>query len=110
MIALLSSIIENSSPEQIKCINLEEVEGRLSWGKIGRFDEEELLEELEIELEQMVADGKLTEAQLKAFEELIESRKVVVEEKIKLLNPRAIELLHQKVEILKRKHKKRLFE
>lgn len=100
IVSNLSNVVESSTPEEIKNINLEEIEEKISWGKIGLFDEEELLENLEIKLEQLVTKGKLTSEQLKSFEKLIESRKTVVEEKVRLLNPKALELLHRRMEIV----------
>ncbi|MCQ2241661.1 SulP family inorganic anion transporter [Treponema sp.] len=102
----ISSYAASTDAAQIEKIDLAEVEEKISWGKIGLFDEEELLEHLEIKLEQLVSNGKLSMEQLKALEKLIEHRKEVVEEKVNLLNPKAIELLHRRMEIVESHLKK----
>jgi len=95
MVASLSSI---QQPEDIANINIEKIEEKLEWGKIGLFDESELLDRLEIRLEQLLANGKLNKIQLDELETIIEKRKEIIEEKIHLLNPKAKDLLHKRME------------
>ncbi|MCQ2591641.1 MAG: SulP family inorganic anion transporter [Treponema sp.] len=95
---MVNTIQKMDSTEEISNINLEQVEEKLAWGKIGLFDEQELLDHLEIKLEQLVSSGKLGQPQLNELEKLIEKRKQIVESKIHLLNPQAIELLHKRME------------
>lgn len=99
MVASISSIQE---PEQLANINIEKIEEKLVWGKIGLFDESELLDRLEIRLEQLMENGKLTKTQLDELEKIIEKRKQTVEEKINLLNPKAIELFHKRMELVEK--------
>ena len=101
----LSSVAVVSTAEQIDSIDLEKVEEKVSWGKIGLFDEEELLENLEIKLELLVSEGKLSQEHLQSLEKLIERRRSVVEKKVTLLNPKAIELLHRRMEMVEQHFK-----
>lgn len=65
-------------------------ENNSSWGRIGLFDEDELLERLEMHLSELAhKTGHTTEE----LEEQIENRRLVIEEKIKKLNPEAMHLL-----------------
>lgn len=97
MVASISSIKE---PSEIANINIEKIEEKLAWGKIGLFDESEILDRLEIRLEQLVSNGKLSKIQLDELERIIEKRKETIEQKISLLNPKAIELLHKRMEVV----------
>lgn len=90
----------NNKSEVLESFNIEKLEENLHWGKIGLFDEETLLEHLEIKLEQLGNKGRISTEQLNALENLIEHRKEMVEQKINLINPKAIELLHKRMEIL----------
>lgn len=97
---MVTSIQNATDNQEIANINLEKIEEKLAWGKIGLFDEAELLEHIEIKLEQLLTNGKLSKLQLDELEKLIEKRRSIVEEKIHLLNPKAIELLHKRMEIV----------
>lgn len=69
-------------------------EKRTSWGRVGLFDEDALLDYLEVLLEenQLITH---TEEELRAMEAAVERRRRVVEEKLMELNPRAFELLKE---------------
>jgi len=94
---------KNISEDNFDKVNFEEIEADISWGKIGLFDEEELLENLEIKLEQLAAEEKLSLKRKNAFEILIKRRKAVVEQKVSNLNPLAIEMLHKHLEEVEKK-------
>lgn len=97
MAASIQTLGEN---EKIDSLNLEKLEEKLAWGKIGLFDETELLDHLEVRLEQLMENGRLSKSRLEEFEKLIEKRKDSVEKQVHLLNPKAIELLHKRLEIV----------
>ena len=80
---------------------------KFDWGKIGLFDEEELLENLEAKLEHLEHEHKLSPERTKAFEILIERRKSVVQQKVMMLNPDAIIMLQQRMEIVEQNLKKK---
>jgi len=97
---MASSIQSIESPEGIANLNIERIEEKLAWGKIGLFDETELLDYLEIKLEKLLENGKLSKIQLEELERLIEKRKDFIEDQINILNPKAIELLHKRLEVV----------
>lgn len=66
-----------------------EAEEHTSWGKIGLFDEDEILDRLEIYLMQI--SQKQDNAKL---EERIEERRAIVEKKLMNMNPEAIKVLY----------------
>lgn len=75
--------------------SLEAAEGKTTWGRVGLFDEDELLDFLELRLEELAQSGEERSFNLEALEEKIEKRRLVVEEKLRHLNPKATELLHE---------------
>lgn len=97
---MVTSIQKAESSEDIENINIEKIEEKLAWGKIGLFDETELLDHIEIKLEQLMSSGKLSKEQLLVLEKIIEKRKEFVENQVHLLNPKAIDLLHKRLEIV----------
>lgn len=84
-----------AATELDKDVNIEKLEEKLSWGKIGLFDEQEFLDRLEIHLEQLSNHGRLSKEHLHQLEMKIENRKHEVEDKVHHLNPNARELLHK---------------
>ena len=66
-----------------------EAEEHTSWGKIGLFDEDEILDRLEMYLMQI--SQKQDNAKL---EERIEERRAIVEKKLMNMNPEAIKVLY----------------
>ena len=81
---------------------LEKAEAASNWGRIGLFDEDELLSHLELYLEQQAEHGALDDTQLPTLEERIEQRRLVLEEKLKKLNPDAAAMLQSHRAILAR--------
>jgi len=92
---LVTSITSITEEQQLNEINLEKMEEKLDWGKIGYFDEEELLELVELRLAVLEARGKLTHEHLRLLEKKIEQRRQFVDEKLRQLNPKAQNLLHK---------------
>ena len=81
-------------PEAIK-----DAEGLSFWGRIGLFDENELLDRIEMHLSEIVKRGKVTQEKL---EEVIEKRREIVEHKLEQINPDALKTLYS--------HRRKLYE
>lgn len=80
---------ENS--EHIPDNVLAEAESKNTWGRIGLFDEDELLERVEMHLSELTQNNSNAEA----LEERIEERRLRLEAKIAKLNPDALAHLRQ---------------
>lgn len=92
---LVAEIAENL--EQAKKINMQslvEAENHTSWGKIGLFDEDELLDRLEVYIRELQENGNTT-LKVEEIEKRIEQRRRIIEEKINRLNPDGLELLRK---------------
>ena len=70
---------------------LSEAERRNNWGRIGLFDEDELLERVEMHLSELAQNNSNAEE----IEERIEERRLRLEAKIAKLNPEALAHLRQ---------------
>lgn len=70
--------------------NIVNIENSASWGRVGLFDEDELLERLEMHLSELEEQGY---SDIEEIEKRIEQRRKVIERKIKNLSPEALELL-----------------
>lgn len=82
-----------------------EAEQHVPWGRMGLFDEDELLERLEFHLTELEKQGA---DDVEEIEKRIEQRRKVIESKINNLSPEALELLkrhrHEIEEHLKEQH------
>ncbi len=82
-----------------------EAEQHVPWGRMGLFDEDELLERLEFHLTELEEQGA---DDVEEIEKRIEQRRKVIESKINNLSPEALELLkrhrHEIEEHLKEQH------
>ncbi len=67
-----------------------EAEQRVPWGRMGLFDEDELLERLEFHLTELESQGF---DDIEEIEKRIEQRRKIIESKINNLSPEALELL-----------------
>ena len=79
--------------------NIVRTENAASWGRVGLFDEDELLNRLELYFSELEEQGY---PDIEDIEQKLEQRRHVVEEKIKELSPEALELL--------RRHRKQIEE
>ena len=83
---------------------------RTSWGLLGRFDEDEFWDLLEVRLEELKTEGKISAETTERIERHIERRRSFGKERLSRINPEAIRLLnkHEKVirNYIKRKHPK----
>lgn len=77
---------------------LEEHGVQTEWGTIGLFDENAFWDYLEIYLEKIAEEGKVSEEELEHLERLIEQRRTAGENRLQELNPKALEILskHQR--------------
>ena len=76
---------------------LAEAESKNTWGRIGLFDEDELLERVEMHLSELTQNNSNAEA----LEERIEERRLRLEAKIAKLNPDALaHLRHHRREVM----------
>ena len=71
---------------------LKKAENHVSWGRIGLYDEEELLDRLEMHLSEMAQNNPENESEI---EEQIEQRRSIVEFKLQHINPEALRMLKQ---------------
>lgn len=77
--------------EQVTDNVLTEAERKNEWGRIGLFDEDELLERVEMHLSELAKNNRNAEE----IEERIEERRIRLEAKIAKLNPDALKHLRQ---------------
>lgn len=85
----------HSESHSVKTI--EEAEGDVLPTRLGLFDEDELLERLEMHLTELEEQGY---SDIEEIEESIEKRRKIIEQKINNLSPEALELLrHHREEI-----------
>ena len=70
---------------------IEEAENKVAafWGRIGLYDEDELLDRLEMHLSELAQSGHDADT----LEERIEQRRELIESKLSRLNPDAVEML-----------------
>ena len=82
-----------------------EAEQHVPWGRMGLFDEDELLERLEFHLTELEAQGF---DDVEEIEQRIEQRRQIIEAKINNLSPEALEILkrhrHEIEEHLREQH------
>jgi len=93
MLFALSNESEKATAEQISHFNLEELEKKLHWGRIGIFDEDVILQRMESRFGELVKKGKLSQNQVTELEKLVEKRKQSIEEKVSHVSPHALEML-----------------
>lgn len=89
--------------------NIVNTESNITWGRVGLFDEDELLHRLELHLMELEAKN----VDIVEVEKHIEERRRVLEEKLKHLSPEALELLRkhrQEVEEHLRSHNPEYYE
>jgi high affinity sulfate transporter 1 len=90
-VEVAENIVENIAATDICDVSvIEEAENQTSWGRIGLFDEDELLDRLEMHLSEMESRTHYNKQKL---EEQIELRRAVVEKKLEKLNPQSLAML-----------------
>lgn len=70
----------------------EELESHTTFGKVGLFDEDELLDYLEIQLEHM---AHLSENHRKRIGKIISQRRIQIQQKLQKINPKAEAIIHE---------------
>ena len=93
----ITSSIDGGSSELADNV-LDKAESKNAWGRIGLFDEDELLERVEMHLSELAQNSNAEE-----LEEHIEQRRLRLEAKIAKLNPDALKHLREhRKEVLQR--------
>ena len=93
----ITSSIDGGSSELAENV-LDKAESKNAWGRIGLFDEDELLERVEMHLSELAQNSNAEE-----LEEHIEQRRLRLEAKIAKLNPDALKHLREhRKEVLQR--------
>ncbi|MBR1851629.1 MAG: SulP family inorganic anion transporter [Lachnospiraceae bacterium] len=86
--------------EQVEQAALDEEGIRTSWGMLGRFDEGEFWDFMEIRLEELVARGKISAEFAAKVERHVEQRRSFGQQKLREINPHAEKLLAQHGEVI----------
>ena len=81
--------LEAADNADVQDIMIKEAEKNASWGRFGLYDEDELLERIEMHLSELA----LTSHDAEELEAKIEQRRTVIEHKINKLNPDAFNML-----------------
>lgn len=85
--------------------NIVSSEKTASWGRVGLFDEDELLNRIEL---YFAAIKEMDPSEIEEIERRLEQRRRIVEEKVKELSPEALELLrYQRKKVEERLKEKR---
>lgn len=71
---------------------IKSAEDHVSWGRIGLFDEDEILDRLELHIQEIAQKTGYNPQEL---EEKIEQRRAIVEYKLMKLNPNALDILNE---------------
>ena len=79
---------ENITAEEFKA-----AEKHTLWGRVNMFDEDEILDRIEIRLESELKDDP---ERLIRLEELIESRRSYIEDRMKNMDPQILEKLRER--------------
>lgn len=88
---LAIEIAENIANTDIKQEEvIKQAENQVSWGRIGLFDEDEILDRLELHIQEIAAKAGYD---AKELEDKIEQRRMIVEYKLMQINPEALEML-----------------
>ena len=74
---------------------------RTSWGLLGRFDEHEFWDFMEVNLEELVREGKMDSGLAARVERHIEKRREFGQKKLEELNPQAAKLLASHGEVIR---------
>jgi len=69
---------------------------RTHWGILGRFDENEFWDHLEVRIHELYEHGRISEEEMEALEIRIEKRRESGEHRLEELNPHAKELLDKR--------------
>ncbi|MDO5403086.1 MAG: SulP family inorganic anion transporter [Eubacteriales bacterium] len=69
---------------------IKRAEKQVSWGRVGLFDEDEILDRLEMHIQEIAAKAGFD---AKELEDKIEQRRVIVEYKLMKINPEALGML-----------------
>lgn len=96
-----------SSEEEVEADLLDEEGVRTSWGMLGRFDEDEFWDFMELRLEELVSEGKITPELAARVERHIEKRRTFGRQKLEEMNPHAARFLAKHGEVIRNYVKRR---
>lgn len=90
----MSKLADDAVKEITECPDLlDEKHLNTSWGHLNPFDENDFLEELEVRLEEMLSEGRLSSEHLQELERRVEDRRLEAEKIIQELDPKALQRL-----------------
>ncbi len=84
-------------------MTLEEAEGRNSWGRIGLFDEDMLLDYVELNLEEMEESGTIESQQLAELEEQLEEMRPELADAVSGVTPKTRDYMKRHSEQLRQR-------
>lgn len=100
-------VAAGSSEEEVEADLLDEEGVRTSWGMLGRFDEDEFWDFMELRLEELVSEGKITSELAGRVERHIEKRRAFGRQKLEEMNPHAARFLARHGEVIQNYVKRR---
>ena len=81
---------------------LEDEKLRTNWGLLGRFDEDEFWDFMEIRLDELASKGEITPELAERIERHIERRRRLGQQRLKEINPHAVQLLQEHGKVIER--------
>ena len=90
---IAGELIEMLFSENITAEEFKAAEKHTLWGRVNMFDEDEILDRIEIRLESELKDDP---ERLIRLEELIESRRSYIEDRMKNMDPQILEKLRER--------------
>ena len=80
---------------------------RTDWGMLGRFDEDEFWDFMELRLEELAREGKITPDLVSRIERHVEKRRSFGHQRLEKINPHAARLLARHGEVIRNYVKQR---
>ena len=104
---MAESIAAAGALDEVEAKLLDEEGVRTSWGMLGRFDEDEFWDFMELRLEEMAREGRIAPELAARAERHIEKRRAFGHQKLEEMNPHAAKLLARHGEVIRNyvKHK-----
>ena len=90
------------SDQELENTILENEKLRTNWGLLGRFDEDEFWDFMEIRLEELAAKGDIPPELAERIEKHIEKRRLLGQQRLKEINPHAAKLLEEHGKVIER--------
>ena len=90
------------SDQELEESILEDEKLRTNWGLLGRFDEDEFWDFMEIRLDELASKGEITPELAERIERHIERRRRLGQQRLKEINPHAVQLLQEHGKVIER--------